>query len=661
VTVTVGGAVEGVRGKFAENKRTSGEDDGSAATKLSCAFGAVAPVAARAAGASSRDVVCVSPAARHGALAPLRVFAGAAVTAPPSPRARARGETDATFRVDAEGRAFATMRAGDAVSALVAGWGLTPRDACAYGAAALLSSAATSVSGLGRSDGALLVNPARSAHKASVQEQRKTFGIVECAAPRGAAGFAVVSATSSRAGFFFAGVAFQYAREDSPRVVLVAPAAALGGQGDVLHVSGANMHASGALEWRAYANENAHATAELYVRAENNAPLVVVSSAVAVLETPALAAPSSARATATPRGVAAGSAGAGSDERRDTSSMSFAVPVAVNREVAEVSPAAGSASGGTLVSLSPARDAPEGDARAEIDVLAAGGSACWFGAVGPVHGRRASDADSGSVACASPAGAPSGKRAGVSTRLAFGGAPNAEQNTLLGELTRAGGEAGTFSGDARARASSTFRRASDPAVPAALLSAAVVAPAGGDVSVWVPEWSEPYGGGTSASWLMRHDGETLGTTQTRVLRAFAVSRVFGLGDARAGRRRFSRARRVAVSDRRRARCVRARPARRRAGASIGGGPDGDAEHGRCARVPARTRPARRRGPRRVGVARARRVGGGRRAGLSGVGACPARWLFSRRRRCAPRARRRCAWRSGAVALRALAARLRRWL
>jgi hypothetical protein len=117
VTVTVGGAVEGVRGKFAENKRTSGEDDGSAATKLSCAFGAVAPVAARAAGASSRDVVCVSPAARHGALAPLRVFAGAAVTAPPSPRARARGETDATFRVDAEGRAFATMRAGDAVGA----------------------------------------------------------------------------------------------------------------------------------------------------------------------------------------------------------------------------------------------------------------------------------------------------------------------------------------------------------------------------------------------------------------------------------------------------------------------------------------------------------------------------------------------------------------
>jgi hypothetical protein len=203
--------------------------------------------------------------------------------------------------------------------------------------------------------------------------------------------------------------------------------------------------------------------------------------------------------------------------------MSFAVPVAVNREVAEVSPAAGSASGGTLVSLSPARDAPEGDARAEIDVLAAGGSACWFGAVGPVHGRRASDADSGSVACASPAGAPSGKRAGVSTRLAFGGAPNAEQNTLLGELTRAGGEAGTFSGDARARASSTFRRASDPAVPAALLSAAVVAPAGGDVSVWVPEWSEPYGGGTSVSWLMRHDGETLGTTQTRILRAFASS------------------------------------------------------------------------------------------------------------------------------------------
>ena len=149
MTVTVGGAVEGVRGRAVVPRASPGDENednkGLAATKTSCAFGAVAPVAARAAGgASSRDVTCVSPATRPGALAPLRVFAGAAVTAPPSPRARAaHGAGDAaSFRADPEGRATAAMRSlslGAASarepSALVVGWGLRPLDACAHGAA----------------------------------------------------------------------------------------------------------------------------------------------------------------------------------------------------------------------------------------------------------------------------------------------------------------------------------------------------------------------------------------------------------------------------------------------------------------------------------------------------------------------------------------------
>ena len=81
-----GGGVRGRRGPARLSRRRNEDNKGLAATKTS-AFGAVAPVAARAAGASSRDVTCVPPASRPGARA-ARVRR-AAVTAPPSPRARA--------------------------------------------------------------------------------------------------------------------------------------------------------------------------------------------------------------------------------------------------------------------------------------------------------------------------------------------------------------------------------------------------------------------------------------------------------------------------------------------------------------------------------------------------------------------------------------------
>ena len=48
------------------------------------------------------------------------------------------------------------------------------------------------------------------------------------------------------------GVAFQFSRADAvPAVARVAPASALGGMGDVLHATGANLHAAGALFWTA--------------------------------------------------------------------------------------------------------------------------------------------------------------------------------------------------------------------------------------------------------------------------------------------------------------------------------------------------------------------------------------------------------------------------
>ena len=83
------------------------------------------------------------------------------------------------------------------------------------------------------------------------------------------------------------------------------------------------------------------------------------------------------------------------------------MPVAPNRAVAEVRPAAGSASGGTLVSLSPSRDGLK--TLESLQLVAA--SACWFGAVGPVRGG-AFEKDSGAVACASPAGAPARRGVG---------------------------------------------------------------------------------------------------------------------------------------------------------------------------------------------------------------------------------------------------------
>jgi hypothetical protein len=497
VTVTVGGAVEGVRGRAVvpradlpkpgrETIGGDGEDDQAlAATKTSCAFGAVAPVAARAAGgASSRDVTCVSPAARPGALAPLRVFAGAAVTAPPSPRARAtHGAGDAaSFRADPEGRATAAMRslslgaARREASALVVGWGLRPLDACAHGAAGAAARAPAVTARPGRGD-ALLLDQERRASREDPSANAplaKGSGIVECAAPRGPAGFAVLAAASPRAAF--AGVAFQFSRADAvPAVARVAPASALGGMGDVLHATGANLHAAGALFWTAVLDRGGGAADAA------NAPFAFVSSAVAVFETPALAAPAEARLVDAADAPGSGTGAVSDDERVAFGSGSaFAVPVAPNRAVAETRPAAGSASGGTLVSMSPSRAGLE--TLESLQLVAA--SACWFGAVGPVRGG-AFEKDSGAVACASPAGAPA--RRGVSTRLAL--APPALSGAHVG---RAGLEGG---------GSSLFLRDGDPAVPAALLSAVVVAPGGGDATAWVPAW-DPSGGSA-----MRHDGE----------------------------------------------------------------------------------------------------------------------------------------------------------
>ena len=514
VTVTVGGAVEGVRGRASPPndaprvtqtpERSS--DAPSSATLASCAFGAVAPVAARPAGARSRDVTCVSPAARHGTLAPLRVFAGAAVAAPPSPRARGRGARDAAlFHVDHEGRATATMRAaardGAAASRdagarrLVVGWGLRPRDACAHGGADAQTQTVTYRGGAMRVDPSGVLSPSSLR---AFERAPPGSGLVECAAPRGPAGFAVLAAASPRAAF--AGVAFQFSRADAdPAVARVAPAAALAGLGDVLHAAGANLHAARALEWRG-GDGSGSGSGSPRVSA---AALESVSSAVAVFETPPLAARAEARLVG-----AADAPGPENAHARavDPGGDVFAVPVAANRVVAAVRPAAGSSSGGTRVSLSSApRDAPferlfeeakEAKPETETDET----SACWFGAVGPVRGA-AFDKDSGSVACASPAGAPA--RRGVSTRLAFA-PPGAGAGA-----GRAGGEA--------ASASSLFFRVGDPPVPAALLRAVVVAPAGGDALAWVPEWDprRPEDG----SFAMRHDGETM--PSTRVVRAFA--------------------------------------------------------------------------------------------------------------------------------------------
>ena len=529
VTVTVGGSVEGVRGRAspggdgAPRVGATGASEGSseapiAEKKLSCAFGAVAPVAARAAGARSRDVTCVSPAAqanRHGAPVPLRVFAGAAVTAPPSPRAPTLNRGDAaSFRVDHEGRATATTRAASPGARALVGWGLRAREDCARGAAEHRPGAQTQTAP--DRGGAPLVDPAGLASRTSrtlADAGPVGKGLVECAAPRGPAGFAALSAASPRAAF--AGVAFQFARADAhPAVARVAPAAALAGTGDVLHAAGANLHAAGALEWRGGNPRVPAADARVA-----NAPfaLVFVSSAVAVFETPALAAP---REKVEARLVGAADAPASDDDRSSvdhghgsgSSSGSFAVPVAANRAVAAVRPAAGSAAGGTLVALSPApRDGTKplagGGSRRESESETeseSATSACWFGAVGPVRGA-AFDKDTGSVACASPAGAPA--RRGVSTRLAFA-PPGA--GAAVG---RAGAEA--------ARASSLFFRDGDPAVPAALLRAVVVAPAGGDATAWVPSWDSREAEPPRDEVAMRHDGEPV--PSARALRAFAAS------------------------------------------------------------------------------------------------------------------------------------------
>ena len=93
--VTVGAAVEGVRGRAVVPRASPGDENednkGLAATKTSCAFGAVAPVAARAAGgASSRDVTCVSPASRPARSRRSASSRARRSAAPPSPRARCR-------------------------------------------------------------------------------------------------------------------------------------------------------------------------------------------------------------------------------------------------------------------------------------------------------------------------------------------------------------------------------------------------------------------------------------------------------------------------------------------------------------------------------------------------------------------------------------------
>ena len=312
--------------------------------------------------------------------------------------------------------------------------------------------------------------------------------------------------------------------------------------GDVLHATGVNLHAAGALFWTLDANvgggraaDAANAFVDTFV--DTNAKYSSCPPPSPSSETPALAASAEARLVDAADAVR-------DDGRVDT--YTFAVPVAPNRAVAELRPAAGSASGGTLVSLSPSREGLK--TLESLQLVAA--SACWFGTVGPVRGG-AFEKDSGAVACASPAGAPS--RRGVSTR--HGARAPALSETHVG---RAGLE-----GDG---ASHVFLRDGDPAVPAALLGAVVVAPDGGETTAWVPAWDSRGGS------AMRHDGERV-RASARALDAVPLGvarvgseRVPGVGDARAGRRRVPRARRARAPPRTTARrgCLRTSRARARA-------------------------------------------------------------------------------------------------
>ena len=160
-----------------------------------------------------RDVRLARLAARRARAAPR--LRGRGGRAPPSPRARAaHGAGDAaSFRADPEGRATAAMRSlslGAASarepSALVVGWGLRPLDACAHGAAGAAARARwrrgpvevtlCSWTSERRARTPPRANPSANA---PFSFAKGSIGIVECAAPRGPAGFAVLAAASPRA------------------------------------------------------------------------------------------------------------------------------------------------------------------------------------------------------------------------------------------------------------------------------------------------------------------------------------------------------------------------------------------------------------------------------------------------------------------------------
>lgn len=436
VTVAVAGAVESVKRREVSAASKTGFKTQTVGTSVSCAFGTVAPVSARPAGDDSpRDVLCVSPASRHGSIVPLRVFLGTAHLAPRAPSKR--GLSSLTFRTFGEGgtvsarvtRSRSPLGGGDPF-ATVYGWGLRAIDVCAFGEAQ-----ATVVA-----EGDMVEQRLDGERRQKVSKQGT--GVVNCVVPTGAPGFFVVSAQASSHNHHLAGVALQISRHEAPFLATGLPAVVLAGLGDVVRFAGANAHAAGFVEWRGFLGGKTSFVTAISVH---------VSSAVVLTETPAFHAESvvGVEACLVPLGAIASSDTRGAS---DTQVSSVAMTVTPRLTVLATTPTRGSANGGVAVSLatSPSFGNRENAAAA----------ACWFGTIGPVVASRAGDKAGGDVHCVSPAGTPgyTSTRVATAPGLAFG-RPGAE--------------------------GAVFRKVSSSPVSPALMRAAVTTSLGGDVEFWV--------------------------------------------------------------------------------------------------------------------------------------------------------------------------------
>ena len=368
ITVAVGGSVESVRRRSGD-RGTLSPMTYEPGRSLSCAFGTVSPIAAQPADADvPRDIVCVSPAVRHGSVAPLRVFHGVASQAPPSPRAP----------------------------------------------------------------------------KFSSQNTR------------------VVVASLALATDVAADDSVQATTEYPPVVLSASPNVVLAGAGDVVRVTGANVHIVAALEWRC--------GAETF-----SSPVSVsVSSAVALFVTPVFDASTAFAVEAVPvtRSVS------------DDAVASGSLTVTPHLLVVDATPSTGSATGGALVTL--ATSPP-------LVVNADTAAACWFGTIGPVASRRG-EREVG-VACASPAGV-----AGFAA-MRVAAAP--------GAVTGRAGQYGA-----------SFQRVVSEPAPATLTRSAVTTTLGGDAQAWVPLHSADS---TYTSPTLVFGATALTTTRSNVGRGFLQS------------------------------------------------------------------------------------------------------------------------------------------